>query len=151
MALNDLLNLERSPVLNLAKNSGKYVAAAAVSLGVLIAPINAEGFMMGGDEYVLDDTEPWGMQGCPAWRHELFKHEVKKGENLWDIAGEHYGTITRKDENGKVWLHYPTLIAQENGIDVSGYLHPGQSLVIPGKYSGERYCDWDYPDNLFEK
>ena len=62
------------------------------------------------------------------------KHQVKAGENLWDIARQYYGIIGSHHQYDN---HYPTAIARFNHRKVSDYLHDGETIELPkiGKLS----------------
>ncbi len=77
---------------------------------------------------------------CTTWVRYPIVHTVKKGEDLWDIAQQYFGRVKGKYDGKKI--HHPTDIALANGIKTSDYkIHPGQHLIIPGKYNGKSYCE----------
>ncbi len=71
-----------------------------------------------------------GGKACPSMgSYEI--HTVRRGENLWDIARRYFGEVAARWPDGKIMFHYPTDIAEANGIKTSDYLREGQELIIP--------------------
>ena len=97
----------------------------------------AEGIAMAG--WIAIAMEGEGEE-CYRRVYDPLVHIVEGNENLWDIGRLYFGKVAERNETGKIIRHYPTEIATANHIKTSDYIHPGQSLVIPGMLSDTYHC-----------